>query len=79
MTSKVGTQNFRVRSSLRALSMFPCSSVKLSIFSTSGRKGIYIDATLGAGGHAQEILKRLGSGRLLGLDRDPQALEVARA
>jgi 16S rRNA (cytosine1402-N4)-methyltransferase len=40
--------------------------------------GIYIDATLGAGGHAQEILKRLESGRLLGLDRDPQALQVAR-
>jgi 16S rRNA (cytosine1402-N4)-methyltransferase len=40
--------------------------------------GIYIDATLGAGGHAQEILKRLESGRLLGLDRDPHALEVAR-
>jgi 16S rRNA (cytosine1402-N4)-methyltransferase len=40
--------------------------------------GIYLDATLGAGGHAQEILKRLESGRLLGLDRDPQALEVAR-
>ena len=40
-------------------------------------EGIYIDATLGAGGHAQEILKRLGSGRLLGLDRDPRALEVA--
>ena len=39
--------------------------------------GIYIDATLGAGGHAQEILKRLGSGRLLGLDRDPQALALA--
>ncbi len=41
-------------------------------------EGIYIDATLGAGGHAQEILKRLESGRLLGLDRDPQALEAAR-
>jgi 16S rRNA (cytosine1402-N4)-methyltransferase len=40
-------------------------------------EGNYIDATLGAGGHAQEILKRLGSGRLLGLDRDPRALEVA--
>ncbi len=40
-------------------------------------EGIYIDATLGGGGHAQEILKRLGSGRLLGLDRDPRALEVA--
>ena len=42
-------------------------------------EGTYIDATLGAGGHAQEILKRLGSGRLLGLDRDPQALEAARS
>ena len=39
--------------------------------------GTYIDATLGAGGHAEEILKRLGSGRLLGLDRDPQALQLA--
>jgi 16S rRNA (cytosine1402-N4)-methyltransferase len=42
-------------------------------------EGIYIDATLGAGGHAQEILKRLGTGRLLGLDRDSRALEAARA
>jgi 16S rRNA (cytosine1402-N4)-methyltransferase len=40
-------------------------------------EGIYIDATLGGGGHGQEILKRLGSGRLLGLDRDPRALEAA--
>jgi len=41
-------------------------------------EGNYIDATLGAGGHAEEILKRLGSGRLFGLDRDPRALETAR-
>ena len=40
-------------------------------------EGIYIDATLGGGGHSQEILKRLESGRLLGLDRDPRALEMA--
>jgi len=40
-------------------------------------QGNYIDATLGAGGHAQEILKRLDGGKLLGLDRDPQALEIA--
>ena len=40
-------------------------------------EGNYIDATLGAGGHAREILKRLESGRLLGLDRDPKAVQVA--
>jgi 16S rRNA (cytosine1402-N4)-methyltransferase len=40
--------------------------------------GTYIDATLGAGGHSQAIAKRLTSGRLISLDRDAQALELAR-
>lgn len=41
--------------------------------------GVYVDATYGRGGHAQEILKRLGDrGRLLVFDRDPQACEDAR-
>jgi 16S rRNA (cytosine1402-N4)-methyltransferase len=40
--------------------------------------GTYVDATVGAGGHALEILKRLTTGRLLGMDRDPEALEIAR-
>jgi 16S rRNA (cytosine1402-N4)-methyltransferase len=42
--------------------------------------GIYVDATLGAGGHAEAILQvlRRGQGKLLGIDRDPQALDVAR-
>jgi 16S rRNA (cytosine1402-N4)-methyltransferase len=41
--------------------------------------GLYVDATVGLGGHAYEIVRRLGAGgRLVGLDRDAQALEIAR-
>jgi len=43
------------------------------------RGGIYIDATVGLGGHSYEIAKRLGApGHLIGLDKDPAALEIAR-
>jgi 16S rRNA (cytosine1402-N4)-methyltransferase len=38
----------------------------------------YVDATTGTGGHAIEIARRLTTGRLVGMDRDPQALEIAR-
>ncbi len=40
--------------------------------------GIYVDATLGAGGHSAAIAARLSSGRLISLDRDAQALQIAR-
>src|SRR5579862_150519 len=43
------------------------------------RGGTYIDATLGLGGHSWEIAKRLGAqGRLIGFDKDPAALAIAR-
>ncbi len=41
--------------------------------------GIYIDGTLGLGGHTKEILKRSGpDGRVIGIDRDPDAIEIAK-
>jgi 16S rRNA (cytosine1402-N4)-methyltransferase len=43
------------------------------------RGGTYIDATVGLGGHSYEIAKRLGApGHLIGLDKDPAALQIAR-
>ncbi len=39
--------------------------------------GIYIDGTAGGAGHSSEIAKRLTTGRLIALDRDPDAVKVA--
>ena len=39
--------------------------------------GIYVDGTLGGAGHSCEIVKRLTTGRLIGIDRDPVALKAA--
>ncbi len=40
--------------------------------------GIYVDGTLGGGGHSFQILKRLGeNGRLIGIDQDEDALNAA--
>lgn len=42
--------------------------------------GCYIDGTFGRGGHSRELLARLGEGgRVLAIDRDPQAIEAAAA
>ncbi|AOR62437.1 16S rRNA (cytosine(1402)-N(4))-methyltransferase RsmH [Pectobacterium wasabiae] len=42
--------------------------------------GTYIDGTFGRGGHSRLILSQLGpEGRLLAIDRDPQAIEAAKA
>ncbi|MCK5533550.1 16S rRNA (cytosine(1402)-N(4))-methyltransferase RsmH [bacterium] len=41
--------------------------------------GVYVDCTLGLGGHAQEILKKIGSsGKLVGIDCDEDAINLAK-
>ena len=42
--------------------------------------GTYVDCTYGRGGHSRLILEKLGTGgRLIALDRDPEAIEAAKA
>ncbi len=41
-------------------------------------EGIYVDGTLGGGGHAREVCGRLTTGRLIGIDQDAAAIEAAR-
>lgn len=43
------------------------------------RDGLYFDATYGRGGHARGILARLGHGRLVAFDKDPEAVADATA
>ncbi len=39
--------------------------------------GIYVDGTVGGAGHSKEIARRLDSGRLVAIDRDPTAVKIA--
>jgi 16S rRNA (cytosine1402-N4)-methyltransferase len=43
-----------------------------------GSGAVLIDATVGAGGHAERFLRELPGLRLIGVDRDPTALEIVR-
>lgn len=40
-------------------------------------EGVYVDCTLGGGGHAEELLSRLTTGRLIAFDQDEEALAAA--
>ncbi len=40
--------------------------------------GVYVDGTMGGGGHSREILKNIENGKLIGFDRDETAIEVCR-
>lgn len=41
-------------------------------------RGVYVDATLGLGGHAEEILGRNSTTRVIGIDQDAEAIELAK-
>ncbi len=63
----------------RVMSHVPVLLKEAIDFLAVQRGGTYIDATVGLGGHSYEIAKRLGApGHLIGLDKDPAALEIAR-
>jgi len=47
-------------------------------FLASERGGLFVDCTLGLGGHASALLEANPGIRLIGIDRDPEALELAR-
>jgi 16S rRNA (cytosine1402-N4)-methyltransferase len=64
----------------RAASHVPVLLKEAIDFLNVRRGGTYIDATVGLGGHSYEIAKRLGApGHLIGLDKDPAALERAKS
>ncbi len=65
--------------SIRALSHAPVMHDEVMQYLNIQPDGVYVDGTYGRGGHAQSILKRLGArGRLIVMDKDPQAIEAAR-
>ena len=51
----------------------------LTRYHADGSGAVLVDATTGAGGHAERFLTELPGLRLIGLDRDPSALDIAQA
>jgi 16S rRNA (cytosine1402-N4)-methyltransferase len=56
----------------------PVMSAEVRRFLRPEHGGLFVDCTIGLGGHARELLEA-GATQVLGLDRDRQALEIARA
>ncbi len=50
----------------------------VSLLTEKGGEAVYVDATVGLGGHAYELLKRNPKAFLIGIDKDPEALERAK-
>ena len=60
-----------------ALNHIPVMSAEILSYLKIESDGIYIDGTIGPGGHASSILNNLGKhGKLIGIDRDEEALKI---
>ena len=42
------------------------------------KNGVYVDGTLGLGGHSESILRQIDSGLLIGIDRDEKSILLAK-
>lgn len=62
----------------RHLPVLLATSVELLVPALQEPDATYVDATLGMGGHATAVLQAAPQAHLVGIDRDPQALELAR-
>ena len=60
-----------------ALNHIPVMSTEILSYLEIESDGVYIDGTIGPGGHATSILNNLGKhGKLIGIDRDEEALKI---
>jgi 16S rRNA (cytosine1402-N4)-methyltransferase len=69
----------RERTELRGRFHDPVLAREVMEFLAPSGNGVYLDGTVGGGGHSKVLLEDCGSCRLIAADRDPQALEAARA
>ena len=64
---------------LESFSHIPVMSEEVMSLLKITSEGVYVDGTIGLGGHSKSILSQLShSGHLIGIDRDVQALEICR-
>ena len=64
---------------LESFSHIPVMSEEVLSLLKITSEGVYVDGTIGLGGHSKSILSQLShSGHLIGIDRDVQALEICR-